>query len=330
VKWITFSRDRTDKIWAEEQQFIGKENLAMMLRTTTTHCLHCNTNTPETVIADRLIRTLPENERFGGKLKIVECDNCELRYLNPMPHPDDLGQIYDYDVYEDSTNNNPVLMQHFYNALQAHCPNLESVLEIGCGTGDFLAWLQQKGLKVSGVEFAETANRVKYDGPIYYGRMEDLTLPEKYDAILLLNVIEHLANPKQVLAKIKAMLKPGGVLLLRHPNSDLFYFKPYWLMVEVPKYLLHRRIAKQGKKTGFTVVGFQNQHLFYFNRRTTTTMLRDVGFSVEHFSTTDPYNKLRIRKSLNRGNIVEAGIAGMRHALGTVGLGPECLIVAKS
>jgi 2-polyprenyl-3-methyl-5-hydroxy-6-metoxy-1,4-benzoquinol methylase len=285
--------------------------------------------TPERVLADQLIRTLPENQRFGGALKIVECEYCSLRYLNPMPDPRDLGQVYDYDVYEDSTNANPVLMEHFYNQLRAHCRNLNSVLEIGCGTGDFLAWLQSKGLKVSGVEFAETANRVKYDGPIYYGRMEDLSLPEKYDAILLLNVIEHLANPKQVIAKIRSMLNPGGVLLIRHPNSDLFYFKPYWLMAELPKYLVHRWLARRGKKTGFTIVGFQNQHLFYFNRQTTTRLLRDTGFTLEHFSTTDPYNKLRILKSLKRGKVVEAGIAGIRHILGSVGLGPECLFVAR-
>lgn len=303
----------------------------MLLRTTTTNCINCGTQTPETVIADRLIRTLPENLVFGGALKIVECDECELRYLNPTPDVRDLHHIYNYDVYEDSTNNNPVLMEHFYSKLRTHCPTLQSVIEIGCGTGDFLAWLQAKGLKVSGVEFADSANRVKYDGPLHVGRMEDLDLPDaSYDAVLLLNVIEHLSDPQMVLRKIKRMLKPGGVLLLRHPNSDLFFFKPYWLLVEVPKYFYHRRLAQNGKKTGFTVVGFQNQHLFYFHRKAVTKMLEKTGFSVEDFSTTDPYNRLRMKRALSKGNVIEGSIAGLRHALGSVGLGPECLIVARA
>lgn len=302
-----------------------------MLRTTTTVCNFCGTPTPETVLADRMIRSLPENQSFGGKLKIVECSQCGLRYLNPTPDVRDLHHIYSYDVYEDSTNNNPVLMEHFFDKLRRHSPGLKKVLEIGCGTGDFLAWLQSKGLEVSGVEFAESANRVKYDGPLFVGRMEDINLEDaSYDAILLLNVIEHLSDPQVVLRKIRRALKPGGILLLRHPNSDLFFFRPYWLAVEVPKYIVHRVQARTGRRTRFTIAGFQNQHLFYFHRKATASLLNNVGFDVVDFSTSDPYNRLRIKKSLARGNLIEAGIAAVRHALGAAGLGPECLIVARS
>ncbi len=301
-----------------------------MLRVVETQCAQCRTATSEKVLADRLIRTLPENEVFGGKLRIVECNECGLRYLNPTPDVRDLGEIYNYDVYEDSTNNNPVLMEHFYRTLTQYVPKPQRLIEIGCGTGDFLAWLQGKGIEqVEGVEFADSANRVKYNGPLHVGRMEDINLPEAaYDVVLLLNVIEHLSDPQAVLVKIRRMLKPGGVLLLRHPNSDLFFFKPYWLCVEVPKYLMHRRLVKRGKRTGFTIAGFQNQHLFYFDRRAITRMLNSAGLQVQHFSTTDPYNRLRIGKSLKNGKLIEAGIASVRHALGTVGLGPECLSVA--
>lgn len=301
-----------------------------MLRTTNTICNYCETSTPEKIIADKLIQKLPENEAFGSKLRIVECKHCGLRYLNPTPDVRDLPHIYNYDVYEDSTNNNPVLMEYFFEKLMTHAPQLRSVIEIGCGTGDFLAWLQTKGMKVSGVEFADSANRVKFDGPLHVGRMEEIALPDaSFDAVLLLNVIEHLSDPLMVLRKVKRMLKPGGVLLMRHPNSDLFFFRPYRLLVEVPKYLLHRRLASQQLKTGFTIVGFQNQHLFYFNRRSSTALLQKAGFSLLDFSTTDPYNRLRINKSLRRGRILEAGIASARHILGSVGLGPECLVVAK-
>src|SRR5687768_11258824 len=83
------------------------------LRVTPTRCISCGIETPERTIVDRMIRALPENQRFGGQLRIVECQACGLRYLNPMPDLRDLGAIYDYDVYADSTNNNPVLMEHF-------------------------------------------------------------------------------------------------------------------------------------------------------------------------------------------------------------------------
>jgi SAM-dependent methyltransferase len=301
------------------------------LRTTAIVCPWCGRQTRERVLADRLIRDLPENARFAGRLKIVECIDCGLRYLNPRPDLRDLHQIYDYDVYQDSTNNNPVLMDHFYRTLLAHHPALRDVCEIGCGTGEFLALLEERGLNATGVEFADSANRVKFRGPLHVGMMEDLSLPPaSFDAVLLLNVIEHLSDPMVVLEKIRAMLRPDGVLLLRHPNSDLFHFAPYKWTVELAKYAYHRRLRARGRQTGFTIAGFQNQHLFYLNRRALFRMLERARLQPVHFSTIDPYNRLRMRRSLASGKVLEGGIAFLRHVLGYAGLGPECLTVARS
>lgn len=302
-----------------------------LLRTTATQCALCGRPTPEKVLASRWIESLPENAVFGGRLRIVECRECGLRYLNPMPDPRDLGHIYSYDVYADSTNHNPVLQEFFHATLVRQCARLGRVLEIGCGTGEFLAFLESKGLEVAGVEFADTAQRVKFQGRLYVGRMEDLEIPEaSFDAVLLLNVIEHLLDPLAVLKKIRRMLAPHGVLLLRHPNSDLFFNKAYRYLVEFPKFLLHRSLARQGKKTKFTLVGFQNQHLFYFNRRSVDRMLRQAGLRVRDYTTVDPYNRYRFVRALRTGKIMEAGVSGLRHALGYLGLGPECLIVASA
>jgi SAM-dependent methyltransferase len=283
------------------------------------------------VLADRLIRDLPENAVFGGRLRLVECGHCGLRYLNPTPDVRDLTHIYNYDVYEDSTNNNPALMEHFYQTLVRYRPSLHKVIEIGCGTGEFLALLESRGLETAGVEFADSATRVKFKGQLYVGRMEDIAVPSaRFDAVLLLNVIEHLSDPIAVLRKIRTMLQPGGLLLLRHPNSDLFHFPPYRYSIELGKYALHRWLQARGRKTKFTLVGFQNQHLFYFNKRIMTRLLTDADFDIVSFSTTDPYNRQRMSRALKSGRLVEAGIAFARHALSLVDLGPECLIVARA
>lgn len=307
---------------------MGSANPAY-LRTTGTHCSYCARETREKVRADLMIRHLPENEVFGGKLRIVECAECGLRYLNPMPDLRDLGHIYNYDVYEDSTNNNPVLMEHFYASLKQHTKNLRTVLEIGCGTGEFLAFLESKGIEATGVEFADSAKRVKFKGKLLIGRMEDIDIPDaSFDGVLLLNVIEHLSDPLSVLVKIRKMLQPGGALVLRQPNSDMFFNSLYRPMVEFPKYLVHRALKARSKKTGFSLLGFQNQHLYYFNRRSVTQLLKRAGFEVAAYGTVDPYNRKRMVKSLKTGNLIEGGVATIRHVLGYVGLGPESLTVA--
>lgn len=303
----------------------------MGLRTIETSCLVCKVESDEAILADKLIRTLPENEVFDGRLRIVQCMRCGLRYLNPAPHPDDLGQIYSYDVYVDSTNNNQVLQDFFYQTMLDHCPSLHRVLEIGCGTGEFLANLEGRGIEVAGVEFADSAHRVKFNGSLYISRMEDLEIPDaSFDGILLLNVIEHLGDPDNVLRKVQRMLAPGGVLVLRFPNSDLFFNVGYKYLVEWPKYLLHRLLQSRGRRTRFTVVGFQNQHLFYFNRKSANQMLAAAGLTIVHFSTVDPYNRYRMKQAIRNGKFIEWGISSIRHLLGFIGLGPECLVVATA
>jgi 2-polyprenyl-3-methyl-5-hydroxy-6-metoxy-1,4-benzoquinol methylase len=195
---------------------------------------------------------------------------------------------------------------------------------------DFLAVLEKEGIEVAGVEFAESSQRVKFNGPLHVGRMEDIDIKgEKFDGLLMLNVMEHLDDPMYVLSKAHAYLLDGGVLVMRNPNSDLFFNPAYKVLIEVPKYLVHLALNIVGKKTRFTVVGFQNQHLFYFNKSSMRKMLEANNFSMEYFTTADPFNQYRFGKALKEFNLIEAGIAGIRHILGYMGLGPECIVVAR-
>lgn len=301
-----------------------------MLNVVNRNCGYCKKKTPEKTLANLMIKTLPENKTFGGRLKIVECRICGLRYLNPSPDPTELHKIYDFDVYEDSTNSNPVLQEYFYDILKSKCKKIESVLEIGCGTGDFLAVLEKNGIEVAGVEFAESSKRVKFNGQLYVGRMEDIDIKDrKFDAVLMLNVMEHLDDPMYVLKKAYAFLADGGVLVMRNPNSDLFFNPVYRYLMEIPKYLVHLALNLIPRKTRFTVVGFQSQHLFYFNKNSMRKMLDASGFNMEYFTTADPFNRYRFGKALREFRLIEAGIAGTRHILGFIGLGPECIVVAR-
>lgn len=104
----------------------------------------------------------------------------------------------------------------------------QRVLEVGCGTGNTLRYLSENGYAgyVAGVELEQScheAARAACDC-FFAGNVEHLHLGEmgNYDAVLLLDVIEHLVNPFDVVKAAAGLLNPGGYLVLSFPNIRNF------------------------------------------------------------------------------------------------------------
>ncbi len=104
------------------------------------------------------------------------------------------------------------------------------ILEIGCGTGATLSFLKAAGRCswVGGVELAPAAHAVAADhlDRTWCGNIEtlELGLPEgDLDAVLCLDVLEHLTDPWSTVARLVSLLKPGGVLIASIPN--IRYYK---------------------------------------------------------------------------------------------------------
>jgi 2-polyprenyl-3-methyl-5-hydroxy-6-metoxy-1,4-benzoquinol methylase len=118
------------------------------------------------------------------------------------------------------------------------------ILDVGCGTGDFLNRIRGLGWSVEGTELDGEAvinTRKKYGLNVHQGDLDDIILPENhYNAVTLSHVIEHVYDPIETIKKCRRILKPGGVLVLVTPNIDSFGHKLYksnWLLLDPPRHL---------------------------------------------------------------------------------------------
>jgi SAM-dependent methyltransferase len=119
----------------------------------------------------------------------------------------------------------------------------ESLLDVGCGGGDFIASMGELGWKVSGVETdpvaAERARGRQLD--VYQGDLESAAFDAmSFDAITLAHVIEHVHEPRRLLAECRRILKPNGTLALLTPNSAGWghrHFGKDWLSLDPPRHI---------------------------------------------------------------------------------------------
>jgi 2-polyprenyl-3-methyl-5-hydroxy-6-metoxy-1,4-benzoquinol methylase len=99
------------------------------------------------------------------------------------------------------------------------------VLEVGCGAGATLQWLQADGhaLQTTGIEpaaDAAAAARSRVDR-VLEGPLEqqiDQLAPASFDLVLCLDVLEHLVDPWDAVRQLQPLLRPGGTLIVSLPN----------------------------------------------------------------------------------------------------------------
>jgi SAM-dependent methyltransferase len=106
---------------------------------------------------------------------------------------------------------------------------LSRVVEVGCGEGFTLEYLRGNGRCqwTCGVELVPEAAQqasLRVD-EVYEGNIETMDLPiepSSVDAILCLDVLEHLVDPWSVIHKLHTLLRPGGVIIASIPNVRHF------------------------------------------------------------------------------------------------------------
>ncbi len=170
----------------------------------------------------------------------VRCRQCRVIYLNPRPHDDELSRIYPstYHAFDFS----PAHFGFVYRVrrwLEARrlldyargSPAEARVLDVGCGDGFHLQILRDfgpRGWVLEGLDASERAVEAARSSGlnVSHGRLAELHLPEQsYDLVLLIQTIEHLADPTRALEAIRRLLKPSGTLVVVTDNVRSFDFR---------------------------------------------------------------------------------------------------------
>ncbi len=162
--------------------------------------------------------------------KYFYCCHCGLVVLHP--HPPYQTLIKSYNNYlpfqSEEIRQWEAMMRPLIHTsadlIESHTSSGKgAILDVGCGYGFFLGEMASRGWRVEGIEISEVGRQYAFEHwglNIYSRPLEELALSEnRFDAITLFYVIEHVANPIHLLTEVRRVLKPGGLIFLRWPHS---------------------------------------------------------------------------------------------------------------
>ena len=220
-----------------------------------------------------------------GTFQLVQCETCGLVFQNPRPTPAEMWTYYsdNYPSYDPGQKKaNPYHLSLFERIgsgsrvkMVTRFKSGGKILDIGCSTGKFLRAMQAfSGWETWGIEPNQSsADEAETHGiRIIRGTFEQADLPEgAWDVITLWDVLEHLYDPRTALQRIRRLLKPGGILVIRVPNMesrDARLFGRAWAGLDAPRHLYVFRLSTLQtllEKTGYRIISRNFRIGGYFN-----------------------------------------------------------------
>jgi len=191
----------------------------------------------------------------GESFAITKCNDCSFLFTNPRPLAENISRYYqskEYISHADKATNltNAVykIARHFTLKQKVSLINTlsdqKTILDYGCGTGDFLLTCKKKGWIINGLEPDDIARNKaisKTDENIY-AKIEQLNDAKKVSVITLWHVLEHIPDLNYTMNMLKRKLDTKGKMLIAVPNIkslDAQLYKENWAAYDVPRHLYH-------------------------------------------------------------------------------------------
>lgn len=193
-----------------------------------------------------------EYDSVPGTFTYLQCKTCISIFIHPVP-ADLLHRIYPPNYYSFQPGQKNLvhrlkewLDKRFFKKLMSTLPGDQlSVLDVGGGTGWLSTLLRHCDARVQHTQIVDidagAATLARAAGHNYFeGKLEDFTTDQRYDLVMMLNLVEHVSDPAAVLKKAALLLKDNGVIVIKTPNADSWqariFQKTYWGGLHSPRH----------------------------------------------------------------------------------------------
>ena len=201
--------------------------------------------------------SIKDHSVSGEEFKLIRNKIFGFLETRPQPSQGSLSKYYNTEDYISHTDTRRNLLEKVYHIVRrislkrklslinSFSRESKNLLDIGCGTGDFLQIAQKNNWQVFGIEPNEQARNIAYlktNNLVF--ETNQLTSLEKqsFDVITLWHVLEHLPKLDEQISILKGLLKENGTLVIAVPNyksHDANYYQKFWAAYDVPRHLWH-------------------------------------------------------------------------------------------
>lgn len=169
-------------------------------------------------------------ERLGA-YSLYPCGGCDLHFWHPRKMPD--AHWYEQMYGSRDASLLPLEPGHKYFLADPLAPKSGKLLDVGCGTGNFLLASSSAGFEVAGIEldpgairFIQTQLHIENVFPLTISDFGSKQPTPKFSVITFFEVLEHQAEPAEFLQAVKSCLTPGGYIGLSVPNRNRWHTGP--------------------------------------------------------------------------------------------------------
>jgi len=192
------------------------------------------------------------------------------------------------------------------------------LLDVGCAAGLFLDVARDRGWEVEGVEISEHAASVARDRrgvDVIVGDVMEVDLPARhFDAITMLDVLEHVVEPGRLLDRTRELIRPDGALMLVLPNDRN--------LTTMTAMAAHRLTLGAVSYPASRV--HQIYHVTYFTPATITRLLVEHGFKVVAIEPDET-----VRGLINESPLMKVGVGTLFAASRVLGLQNKMVVLAR-